>query len=750
MKKITSHLFIVICILLYANGYAQHNKLIQADDIIIHQKIKENPQLIDSYLIYEKNFKETFNNNIPLLKTDTLINGKRIIPVVVHVIHAYGPENISDAQVIDGIENLNIDYAKMNADTAATFPLFKARAADMAIEFRLAKIDPNGNCTNGIEHIYDPQTNWAYFSTMKQYVWDPSKYMNIFAVNFIYPEGMSLPDGAFIGGMSPFTPDNTLTQALTGGDSDIDGVLIRQDCIGTIGTATNMAGMSLNMVNRTFTHETGHYFNLYHPFQNLMFGILPAADGCPTLLAPNGDEVSDTPPVAVATQNTSVSCFTPGSINSCNQDNPDEPDMIENYMDYQFGYCTNIFTNGQKQRVTATLNGIRHNLWTVENLLATGVIDTSYHPLCAPKADFTASNLTICAGDAVTFTDMTYNAQPDSWNWILTGATPSSSTDQNPTVNYPSADLYEAKLIVTNSTGSDSIIKSNYIRVLDPALNPTVPLMEDFEGGLNSNWFVNNSAGIGWEVSDTASVSGTKSIRIRNFAGNQIGSFDEFVSDGYDLTSLLTSSILRFRFKYAYAGKINPGTILTDADTAYDRLKFYVSTNCGKTWAQRWFKNDTALSTALPKETSFRPGTNDWYSDSVNIHIYLTQQQTNFRFKFQFYNNGGNNVYIDDINIDNGTYTGMDNYSSDLINMKVFPNPFNDYSTLEFYLPEASNTKIEVFDILGNKTKTIDNNVLSEGTYEYKINKAEIGSPGIYFIKLSTGNYVFTKKILIE
>jgi len=68
-------------------------------------------------------------------------------------------------------------------------------------------------------------------------VWDPTKYMNIFVVNFIYPEGLALPEGALIGGMSPFPPDNPLSQALTGGDTDIDGVLIRHDCIGGIGTA---------------------------------------------------------------------------------------------------------------------------------------------------------------------------------------------------------------------------------------------------------------------------------------------------------------------------------------------------------------------------------------------------------------------------------------------------------------------------------------------------------------------------------
>ncbi|MBI5540889.1 MAG: T9SS type A sorting domain-containing protein [Bacteroidia bacterium] len=731
-------------------GYSQTIKPIIADDLIIKQKIKENPQILNDYLLYEKNFKQIIEN-LNNIKVDTLINGRRIIPVVVHVIHANGPENISDAQVIDGINKMNIDYAKLNADTVNIFPLFKPRASDFAIEFRLAKIDVLGNCTNGIEHIFDPQTNWAYFATMKQYVWDPTKYMNIFAVNFIYPEGMSLPDGAFIGGMSPFPPDNTLSQALTGGDSDIDGVLIRQDCVGSIGTATDMGGMGINLLNRTFTHETGHYFNLYHPFQNLMFGLLPASSGCPTLFASAGDEVDDTPPVAVATQNTSVSCFTPGSINSCTQDSPDEPDMIENYMDYQFGYCTNSFTNGQKARVDATLAGIRHNLWTKENLIATGVLDTSYHPICAPIADFSATPKRICVGDAVNFSDISFNSAPTSWNWDLTGATPSTSTLQNPSVTYTAAGIYPVKLIVANASGNDSITKTSYIRVFDPSTNVQVPLNEDFEAGINPTWIVDNAAGIGWEITDTASVSGTKSARIRNFIGNQNGSFDDLISDGYDLTSLYNTVPLKLKFKYAYCGKINPGTVLTDADTAYDKMRILVSTNCGKTWAQKWAKLGAALqTTTVPNQNSFDPAPADWASDSINIHIYLNQHQTNFRFKFEFFGNGGNNIYLEDINIDNGTYTGMDSYSMDLVNMEVYPNPVDENSTISFDLPENMNTKIQIIDLVGKEIKAIENNDLAAGHHEYSISKNDLNSTGCYFVKLTAGEFVFTKKLMVK
>ena len=45
-----------------------------------------------------------------------------IIPVVVHVLHQGGPENISDAQILDAMRILNEDYNKQNADTIDVIP----------------------------------------------------------------------------------------------------------------------------------------------------------------------------------------------------------------------------------------------------------------------------------------------------------------------------------------------------------------------------------------------------------------------------------------------------------------------------------------------------------------------------------------------------------------------------------------------------------------------------------------------------
>lgn len=83
-----------------------------------------------------------------------------------------------------------------------------------------------------------------------------------------------------------------------------------------------------------------------------------------------------------------------------------------------------------------------------------------------PVADFTASATTICVGDSVTFYDQSSN-NPVSWYWSFPGGTPSSSTQQNPTVTYNTIGTFDVSLTVTNSTGSDTETKVGYITVID-------------------------------------------------------------------------------------------------------------------------------------------------------------------------------------------------------------------------------------------------------------------------------------------
>lgn len=99
--------------------------------------------------------------------------------------------------------------------------------------------------------------------------------------------------------------------------------------------------------------------------------------------------------------------------------------------------------------------------------------------LLAPQASFTVSSKTVCIGDAVSFTDLTTNS-PISWNWDFEGATPPTSTQQNPVVTYTAAGTFNVILTAGNSAGQDIASVPNYITVV-----PCVGLDETGNGSFS-------------------------------------------------------------------------------------------------------------------------------------------------------------------------------------------------------------------------------------------------------------------------
>lgn len=270
----------------------------------------------------------------------------RYIPVVFHVIHKYGFENISQAQIADAIRVLNEDFRKKTGTKggSSTDPL----AVDMLYEFRLAQFDPSGNPTNGINRIFSLQTDNATESAKALSYWDKNKYFNIWVVNTINNTGGV---GTILGyAQFPFF-----------GSANTDGVVIRADQMGAIEIA------QINQAGRTLTHEAGHWVGLYHPFQN----------GCANSNCNSqGDQVCDTPPVASSTSG----C--PSNRNSCSTDIPDLPDQVKNYMDYADGDCMNLFSAGQKVRVDGIMPVYRSNVYGTTNINNAGInADGSYRAL---------------------------------------------------------------------------------------------------------------------------------------------------------------------------------------------------------------------------------------------------------------------------------------------------------------------------------------------------------------------------------
>jgi len=83
-----------------------------------------------------------------------------------------------------------------------------------------------------------------------------------------------------------------------------------------------------------------------------------------------------------------------------------------------------------------------------------------------PIADFGVSDSVVSIGDTVRFYDLSLHA-PTAWNWTLSGGTVTSSTLRSPYTIYNATGTYPVRLVVSNSFGTDSIVKIAYITVVN-------------------------------------------------------------------------------------------------------------------------------------------------------------------------------------------------------------------------------------------------------------------------------------------
>jgi hypothetical protein len=281
-------------------------------------------------LIKERQIIEAFTKNW-IEKDDAAKSGQTVvkIPVVVHVVWRTPDQNISDEQIKSQIDILNKDFRKLNFDANKTPAFFKNLVADVGIEFCLAARDPSGMVTNGITRTKTTVTDIGdkdrWFSTIRggKDPWNNKKYINI----WVCEAGEDLYGFAFLPG--------------TADPLEADGLVISSEYFGSTGTA--IASFP-NHKGRTTTHEMGHYFNLEH-----LWG--PDDSECE-----EGDEVADTPVQFEATYD----CASYPLKDDCSP--TDNGILFFNYMDYVDDECMYMFTEGQKKRMNASLNGFRSTL----------------------------------------------------------------------------------------------------------------------------------------------------------------------------------------------------------------------------------------------------------------------------------------------------------------------------------------------------------------------------------------------------
>lgn len=660
-----------------------------------NKQVAQHPEIMDAQRQLDADIKEYKRTH----QGQRTQNQVYIIPIVFHVIHQNGSENISDAQIQDAVNILNKDYRRLNADTSAIVAQFKPIAADCEIEFRLAQIDPEGNCTNGIDRIYSHETNVGDDGS-KLNPWPRDKYLNVWTVRTMENgvAGYAYYPSATAGILFPY-----------------DGVIILSDYIGSIGTS--------NPTNsRALTHEIGHYLNLPHTWGNNNNPGVACGD----------DGIFDTP---------ETKGWTTCNLNGAACD-PSIVENVQNYMEYS--YCSKMFTEGQKAQMLATLNSAvsaRNNLWSAANLAATGVLNQPV-ALCAPVAEFHSSAQYTCEGGTLNFFDDSYNGAVSSRTWTFSNATPSTSTSANPVVTFNAGGVQTVTLTVSNATGTDTKTKTAYIYV-SPAYQAIFGAStEGFENAGNfSSWLVRNddNDAVSWQRVTNAGATGTSSILVNNYS-NDGGSIDEIITPAYDLS---TTTSLGMSFKYSGATRESNAAGMTD------ELRIYSSTDCGETWIQRNSISGISLVNAGYWGSYYVPDSPSlWNTHTFSLAPSLAQSNVRFKFRFVGGSGNGNNLYIDDINITG--VTGVNEVDAAGIYMQVFPNPSNGSFTIQYSNAQTSDITVSLYDITG---RTIYKQVQGQqpaGEHLLSIDKAQHNlTPGVYFVEVQKGSVRKTQKLVI-
>lgn len=663
-------------------------------------------------------------------------SGKRMagvikVPVVVHVVTEQGLNGLDKAQILNGINVLNQDFRRTNADANVTRPLFQPYAADMEIEFSLARIDPNGNPTEGINRVTSafgtngPVTRNNVKSAAP--AWPTDKYFNVWLVKTINSSGAA--GGGTILGYAQFPGTGTWNEY---------GLVMLQ----------TQWGVQQGSDGRTATHEVGHCFNLYHTFQG----------GCGTTNHnTSGDLVGDTPP---ALEDTYLNCG--NTLNNCSNDvgtgSPYTTNVVsqtENYMSYD--QCQNMFTLGQKARAHAALTTISQliNLTSPANAIATGIDPSVTVGPLVPQPYFATSSERVCAGSSVTFTDLSYNATATSWNWSFPGGTPSTSTDQNPIVTYANPGVYPVTLVSGNTAGNRSLTVQNTVTVVPttglPTVSPQVHFVEDFEESTfpasataNKAWERTSTAvtanNINWEQTAAASTTGIFSMRLRNsaFSSTNTGVYSSLITPNIDISGAANVVV---NFDFAYGKKTSA--------VPTEELRVFVSNDCGATWAQRYYKTGNALITnGGAINSSFTPGSNDWRKEAVPVQLNLLQTGR-LMFKIEARNMGGNNMYIDNFRVYTTLGTNEDVAAKN--NISLYPNPLTTATGINFELNKAEEVSVKIYDLVGNLVYNGETEKLASGSHAIPVyNKLKGYKAGMYMVQLSIGNQIFNSKLIAQ
>ncbi|CAN5436133.1 hypothetical protein BH11BAC2_BH11BAC2_00370 [soil metagenome] len=268
-----------------------------------------------------------------------------------------------------------------------------------------------------------------------------------------------------------------------------------------------------------------------------------------------------------------------------------------------------------------------------------------------------------------------------------------------------------------------------------PGVQGLIPYAEDFQSGVfppNGWYVVSAGGGYTWIPIQVTGSAGTitDASFIENFAYNNVAAEDAMTTVSFDLTNaispLLTFDVAYARYSSAYS----------------DALRIDISSDCGNSYTpSSYFKAGTDLATVPDQTGSWAPlAASDWRNDTLNLSPYTGSE---IIVKFVNVNGYGNNLYIDNINVDAAVGLTSPTISSSI---RIFPNPSSGLFTIDAGANGIKETSLTVTDIQGREVWSTPSGMEVQSPLFIDLRNSP---KGVYLLQIRNGNGIQSIRLTV-
>lgn len=211
------------------------------------------------------------------------------------------------------------------------------------------------------------------------------------------------------------------------------------------------------------------------------------------------------------------------------------------------------------------------------------------------------------------------------------------------------------------------------------------------------------------------------------------GTIDNLMTPKVDFSNALSSAQLTFDLAHRMYSA-----------TAIERLKVNVSTDCGATWTTLYNKSGATLATVSGYLTSqFNPVSTSWRTETVSLGSYAGAPE--LMIQFQSISGYGNHIYVDNINITDGTASVP--VLSTISPVELYPNPARGEVYLNVNLEKATDLNVTIINSLGAKVASYAYDSFASGVIRLDISTLAKGN---YVVSVGSADGVVTKRLMVS